>query len=234
MKSAVCEKDIICVSMGGNDIALRPTPATVIWIIALLASPRWLIELGLAPGLHHFVGLFRDATASYLKTLLGTRKPRAIIACMLYYLDEKEGGSWADFTLSKLGYNSDPTKLQLIMREIYKRGTSHMQVGDIPVVPVPLYEALDGKDTNDYVQRVEPSAQGGQKMAKTILDHLLPALELGGPSAAAAAASGGGQAPRRSDRLRGGSDAGVGASATAQPTVAMPSAVHQGKSAGLW
>ena len=44
----------------------------------------WLIELGLAPGLHHFVSLFRDATASYLKTLVGKRKPRAIIACMLY------------------------------------------------------------------------------------------------------------------------------------------------------
>jgi hypothetical protein len=37
------------------------------------------------------------------------------------------------------------------------------------VVPVPLFEALDGKNTDDYVQRVEPSVQGGRKMAKLLL-----------------------------------------------------------------
>ena len=36
------------------------------------------------------------------------------------------------------------------------------------VVPVPLYDAMDGKDTEDYKQRVEPSVQGGRKMAKLI------------------------------------------------------------------
>ena len=40
------------------------------------------------------------------------------------------------------------------------------------VIPVPLFHALDGKTTNDYVARVEPSSQGGRKMAEYILDMI--------------------------------------------------------------
>ena len=35
---------------------------------------------------------------------------------MLYFLDEKPGGSWADGTLKALGYDSNPEKLQTVMR----------------------------------------------------------------------------------------------------------------------
>lgn len=38
------------------------------------------------------------------------------------------------------------------------------------VIPVPLFEVLDGKHSNDYVARVEPSSQGGRKMAGFLLD----------------------------------------------------------------
>merc|ERR1719240_599245 len=100
---------------------------------------------------------------------------------MLYFLDERAGGSWADFTLEKLGYNKDPEKLQLIMREVYRRGVSRITLDGVPVIPVPLYEALDGKDTNDYVARVEPSAQGARKMAKLIVDRLEPAIQGAAP-----------------------------------------------------
>jgi hypothetical protein len=36
----------------------------------------------------------------------------------------------------------------------------------------PFYEILDGSDTLDYVQRVEPSASGGRKIANSLLDRL--------------------------------------------------------------
>ena len=36
---------------------------------------------------------------------------------------------------------------------------------------------IDGKDTADYVQRVEPSVQGGRKIARAFLDELFPPSE---------------------------------------------------------
>ena len=180
----LCKKDVIVVSMGGNDIALRPTIATVICMLMLLSTPTWLLEAGIAPGISHFVRLFRHGTGRYLRNLIKEQQPRCVVCCMLYYLDERPGGSWADFTLEKLGYNKEPKKLQYIMREVYRRGTSHIDLGGVPVVPVPLYEALDGKDTLDYVQRVEPSSAGGRKLARLIMDRLQQAL--GGEGAVAA------------------------------------------------
>ncbi len=41
---------------------------------------------------------------------------------------------------------------------------------------------LPGTDTTDYVQRVEPSIQGGRKMAEGVYRKLKEALEGGGGS----------------------------------------------------
>ena len=135
-----------------------------------------MIEAGWAPGLGHFTRLFKDQTAAYLRTLTRTCRPRAIAVCMLYYLDETPGGSWADSVLQKLNYNKDPEKLQLMMRKLYEVATSKVAVGDIPIVPVPLFEALDGKTSADYAQRVEPSVEGGRKLARLIMERLEPLL----------------------------------------------------------
>ena len=40
------------------------------------------------------------------------------------------------------------------------------------VVPIFLADVLDGKDRRDYVERVEPSELGGQKMAHHILTEM--------------------------------------------------------------
>ena len=40
-------------------------------------------------------------------------------------------------------------------------------------VIVPLFLALDGKDSNDYCERVEPSDLGGQKMATLLMDAIV-------------------------------------------------------------
>ena len=42
---------------------------------------------------------------------------------------------------------------------------------------MPLFEILDGSDTRDYVQRVEPSPTGGAKLAKAIVDAVLDATD---------------------------------------------------------
>jgi hypothetical protein len=47
---------------------------------------------------------------------------------------------------------------------------STIRIKGSEVIPVPLFNALDGKNSNDYIARVEPSAAGGRKMAEFLLD----------------------------------------------------------------
>ena len=47
---------------------------------------------------------------------------------------------------------------------------------------MPLFHALDGKTTRDYVARVEPSSQGGKKMAEYLLDMIDQGEGIGGSS----------------------------------------------------
>jgi hypothetical protein len=37
---------------------------------------------------------------------------------------------------------------------------------------VPLFHVLDGKNSRDYIARVEPSSQGGRTMAAYLLDMM--------------------------------------------------------------
>ena len=87
---------------------------------------------------------------------------------MIYYPDEVADGSWADATLSALNYNKAPDKLQLLIRKIFILATQAISLPGVEVIGVPLFVPLDGKDTTSYSQRVEPSASGGEKMARLI------------------------------------------------------------------
>jgi hypothetical protein len=89
---------------------------------------------------------------------------------MIYYPDETNTGGWASRALNLLGYDKDPEKIQLLIRKAFHEATSMTRIPGVEVIPVPLYNALNGKDTTDYVARVEPSAKGGTKMAEFLLD----------------------------------------------------------------
>eukprot|EP00938_MAST-03A_sp_MAST-3A-sp1_P004677 g4677.t1 len=195
--------DILVVSVGGNDIALKPAPCTIVNMIGLICcTPTYCIEHGDAcplpcddcccgcgfgclstmcacpPCGGYFAHLFRIRIQNYLRRLTAKTKPRAILINMIYYPDEKSTGSWADRTLNILGYNSNPGKLQLLIRKMFQVATSRISVPGTEVIPVPLYEVLDGKNTRDYCARVEPSARGGEKMAKLILDRFAKGREV--------------------------------------------------------
>jgi len=49
---------------------------------------------------------------------------------------------------------------------------SKIQIPGCEVIPIPLFHVLNGKDSEDYVARVEPSQVGGRKMAEYLLDVL--------------------------------------------------------------
>lgn len=91
---------------------------------------------------------------------------------MIYYPAEEISDSWAHRSLQALGYNRNPTKLQSVIKKAFEEATSHIQISGSQVIPVPLFNVLDGKHSNDYVARVEPSALGGKKMAEYLLDTI--------------------------------------------------------------
>lgn len=171
IRDHVTRDDFIVVSMGGNDIALSPTLRTVVNMAMLTQSPDFLIRMGLAPGLGYFVKFFHGRIQSFLCRLVAKEKPKKILVCMIYYPDVVPGNGWADPTLSLLGYNSNPAKLQLIIRTVFEaiQAKGFGDVGTI-VEPFPLFQVLS--EHSDYLQRVEPSVSGGRKMAEAFLDAL--------------------------------------------------------------
>ena len=188
------------VSVGGNDIAMAPCPCTICNMLGLICcTPSCCIEKGFVfcppvcpmplddcccgcacsclstlgacpPCGGYFMHLFHIRLQNYVRRLVGKRRPRKILVSMIYFPDEKGRGSWADGALSCLSYNGSPGKLQLLIRKTFEQAVSKITVPGTEVVPLPLFEALDGKNTRDYTQRVEPSAAGGRKLARLILD----------------------------------------------------------------
>jgi hypothetical protein len=195
------EDDILIVSIGGNDVALMPLPCTVVSMLcSVLVCPKICIErgciygtipisdcccscgpalwsclCGFPPCLGYFRHLFGYQVQRYIERLTATTKPSKVVVCMIYYPDERNDvATWANTTLQILGYNTNPDKLQTFIRKMYSDVITTIQIKDTEMVYVPLYRILNGKNTDDYVARVEPSVVGGQKMAEYIYANLFP------------------------------------------------------------
>jgi hypothetical protein len=69
-----------------------------------------------------------------------------------------------------------PGRLQAAISKMYEVATKKIQIAGVNVIPLALSETLDGKQGVDYVERVEPSVEGGRKMASrfaAIIDPLI-------------------------------------------------------------
>ena len=195
IRDNLARNDILVVSIGGNDIAMAPTPCTICSMIGLLSLPIACLEhacscatcpvddacWGCGPSLlscacafppctGYFRHMFGVRTQKYIQALTRKTKPKMILVCMIYYPDEAIIPSWAGMALEALRYNSFPAKLQLMIRKTFELATSRIDIAGTDVIPVPLFTVLDGKQSEDFVARVEPSAIGGGKMARFILD----------------------------------------------------------------
>ncbi|KAI8820140.1 uncharacterized protein EV422DRAFT_568095 [Fimicolochytrium jonesii] len=170
VRDHIASNDILVVSVAANDIALRPTRATVSALGTVLSLPDSSIKAATAstPGIDYFVDMFNHKIASYIAKLTAKQKPKSVLVCMIYFPDETVTDSWANGALAMLGYNDRPGKLQMVIEKVYELATCKVDIPGTKVVPVPLFRALDGRVTGDYEMRVEPSVVGGSKIADLI------------------------------------------------------------------
>lgn len=173
IRDHITKDDVLIVSVGCNDIAMRPNFSTI-WRMLFLAylTRQSSVEKGTAWCLSYFARLFGKQTQDYVERLCSKTKPRAVILCMIYFpLEAKYGQKgWADTALKALGYDRNPEKLQAAIKQMYKMGTQKVKVEGTEVIPCPLYEVLDGTCKEDFVARVEPSSEGGRKMASYFVE----------------------------------------------------------------
>jgi hypothetical protein len=237
LRDNIRHDDVLIVSVGGNDVALVPCPCTIASIGGLLCLPLSCIDRGFScgtvpvddcccgcgaslcscacacpPCLGYFRHLFGTRIETYIRAVTAKTKPALILVCMIYYPDEARIPSWAGPALGALGYNTNPGKLQALIRKAFDEAVSTIRIPGSRVVPVPLFNVLDGKNSEDYVARVEPSAAGGKKMAEFFLDLIRsdltaaaaaattfgPSPGAPAPAAAAAAAAAAGSVPSSS------------------------------------
>ncbi|KFX92424.1 hypothetical protein O988_07284 [Pseudogymnoascus sp. VKM F-3808] len=169
-------EDTLVVSVGSNDIAMRPTISTIRHMLQLAWLTRHSsLEKGTAWCLGYFVRMFKSQVESYVSRLVEKEKPRAVIICMIYYpleADASNQESWADVPLKLMGYNRFPGQLQTAVRKMYELATKQIRIPGVQVVPCALFESLDGKCEDDYVARVEPSSEGGRKIALQLIGSI--------------------------------------------------------------
>ena len=172
--------DILIVSIGGNDIALRPRIGTIISMLLLAwFTPKFLIQRGWALPLFFLRRLFKTQVERYVSRLVAKQKPKMVVVCMIYFpleLQARAQPSWADIPLKLLGYNRWPGRLQAGIRAMYELATRKIQVEGVEVFPAGLFEVLDGKRGEDYEARVEPSAEGGSKIASYLMGVVGPLI----------------------------------------------------------
>jgi hypothetical protein len=192
--------DVLIVSVGGNDVAMAPTPCTACSVLFLTSCvPEVCLEkacvvgtvpcddycfgcgpsfgscaCAFPPCFGYMVHLFGTRVRKYVEKLTTKTRPSKTLVLMIYFPDETPSPtSWAGPALSCLGYDRTPQKLQMLIRRAYIEATSNIALDGTEVIPVPLFQVLDGTDPNDYVERVEPSSQGGRKIAELLLDLIL-------------------------------------------------------------
>lgn len=171
IKKRLRPQDMLVISVGGNDIALAPSIFTVLALVLLMLTP-WPLLFWWHPGVLYFIGMFRYQVQCYADRLTSQTRPAKIGVCMIYNLDEANTDSWANGALAALCYCCFPSLLQNRINLAFELGVSKIKIPDTEIVPIRLADALDGKSTEDYHQRVEPSVIGGQKMARLILHRL--------------------------------------------------------------
>lgn len=154
LRDNILENDILIVSIGGNDVALAPTPCTIASMAGLLCLPSSCVTMGKScfsipfndyccgcstsllacvgscpPCFGYFRHLYGDRVQKYIESLTLKTKPKKILVCMIYYPDENvHSPSWAGAALGATCYNSNPEKLQSLIKKAFEEATWYVFV----------------------------------------------------------------------------------------------------------
>jgi len=171
-------RDTIVCSVGGFDIAGWPSSKTIGSIISVLGlGNEKTISDGTAMGMAQLIKIFKDKTQAYIELLTSKTRPKRVVISMVYYLDENaDFQGWASNTFSIVGASAasrlDLNKLRLIVKSVYKLATCQIKIPGIEIIPCPLFDVLDGKDSRDYACFTQPSIQGSGKIARKYIQVL--------------------------------------------------------------
>lgn len=106
VRDHIKEEDLLIVSAGGNDVALKPSISTI-WNILKLTKLNFEKKIIEHPekcwGINHFESMFRVDAKDYIDRVTSNKRPNKVVICMIYFPDEKMTGSWSDTTLGYLG-----------------------------------------------------------------------------------------------------------------------------------
>jgi len=119
IRDNIRSSDVLIVSIGANDVALKPHSSTIRHMLQLAwLTPHRNLENGSADALQYFKHMFGTKVQEYVARLTANTKPGAVIVCMIYFPLESGLGqtSCADAQLKALGYNSYPGQLQAAIR----------------------------------------------------------------------------------------------------------------------
>lgn len=161
--------DILVISIGGNDIMLKPTIMTTLKLGLLLLSDINNIK---EDNLDFLVEIFKDKIISYIKSLCSKQIPKKVIVCGIYFPCEKFQQGWSNNTLKLINYDTNPLKIQILIEKIFEYAIKNIKIDEINISYLPFHKVLDAKNEDDYIARVEPSYLGGEKMAKAIIDTI--------------------------------------------------------------
>ena len=164
----ISKNDILIVSVGGNDIALKSSMSLKFHIANLIYFAG---DIEKSSSFAVLVDLFKTQTESYLNRLTAKCKPRKILISSIYF-PCLHGKGWADTVLSLMNYNQNYKRVHEIIKSVYNQATSKVHVEGTKVHVIDTFNILDFANGDDYVARVEPSENGGEKMASSFLKRL--------------------------------------------------------------
>lgn len=171
MRDFITERDVVVVSIGANDIALRADELTLLSLVqlkawgtveALVADPSGV------PGFLRLKNIFLDGVERYIKGALGDKRPHKVVVCMIYYPDATNPPGWASEFLRLMDYDSNPELFRAIIDALYRESTIHVMTNSEHMSYFAMSQILDGSDPADYESGVEPSVKGGAKLARAL------------------------------------------------------------------
>ncbi|QKF94723.1 GDSl lipase/esterase [Fadolivirus algeromassiliense] len=165
IRDHVRKDDILIISVGGNDIAFGG--AGFPYIQNFFADPTN------PKNFDFFEDLFHTQMKAYLEKLISKQKPKKIIVCIIYMPNLTNTTGWADGFLSSVkqlypGITLDQLTMMIkqLLNQIHDKCVNQIKIGGTEIIPLKLYDIIDGSDQKDYEHAVEPSVQGGKKMAQ--------------------------------------------------------------------